>query len=457
MDFSRWLVLASLFVPACSGASETTVSGSSDDTDDGPEASTESGSGTNDPIDAMSTGQATSGSSSVGSAATTDVEDTFDSTTTEGPGDPGTTEGSSSSGGVPVVCGDGAPDNNGACFGEATQFPTSSSPASVATGDFDGDGMADIAVANFATDQVTALYGDGAGGLSEPSSTSLGDGAAPVAIAAGDLTSDGISDVLVANSGLASVSILAGSAGGFSVTEVSIGGAPSDVAIAELNGDGMLDFAVVNTEDDVFSTWVSTGAGGYWLADVNSGGPIPFVDAFALGDVAIAGAVDVVFSGDLVVGASPGVGDGSIDETVVVVAEVPAPILRIQGGDANDDGELDVVLATTGGVAVLVGDGDPKEPTFTELWLGEHEMVVDVRLVDVTGEGNADAIAVARGDAQVVVYPGHGDGTFGSPTTLAVGPGATGLEAVDLDGDGIRDLVVTDDSTDALWVFPSNP
>lgn len=118
---------------------------------------------------------------------------------------------------------------------------------------------------------------------------------------------------------------------------------------------------------------------------------------------------------------------------------------------------LDVAIATALGVAVPLGDGNPLKPGFSEEVLEAHDTVVDVAIADVTGEGNMDVVVLAAGDAEVAVYPGLGDGTFGTALTVAAGDGASALAVGELDGDGLNDIVIAKDSTQTVTVFLANP
>lgn len=454
------LALSFLVATACGDdvSSSGTENATSTTGTSGEDSTADSGTtGTSSTTNASSS-TASTGSSTTAPETSTSTDGTSSTGGTSSSGSDGSSssEGSESTG-TTVVCGDGMLDDNGVCFGDGVAHAAAGSPVAIALGDFNGDDDIDVVTANFADDSVSLLAGDGAGGMLAAVVTPLGADAEPITLSAGLLSPDDVSDVLVANSGLGSVSILEGGEAGFTITSIDTGGTPGDVAIVDFNDDGAMDFAVVNTEDDVFGTWVANGGGGYLLTDVNDGGPIPPIDTFVFGNVAIGDTLDVVFSGDLVIGASPGIGDGEFQETVVVVAEVGGPVARMRGGDINDDGELDIVVSTTVGVTLLLGDGDPLLPEFDEIPLGSHGNVVDAVFADVTGEGNLDIVLVARGDAELVIYPGHGDGSVGAPTTISISAGATGVAAASIDGDGVKDIVVSDDVDGSITVFTSNP
>jgi hypothetical protein len=119
---------------------------------------------------------------------------------------------SSLNGTVSVLLGQG----NGS-FLPAQTLPAGSLPQSVAVGDFNGDGIPDLAVANSDSNTVSVLLGNGDGTF-QTANVSYVAGAGPSALAAADFNGDGRPDLAVANSGSNDVSILLndGSWGGVS-------------------------------------------------------------------------------------------------------------------------------------------------------------------------------------------------------------------------------------------------
>ena len=74
------------------------------------------------------------------------------------------------------------------------------------SGDFNGDGKLDLAVANADSNNVSILLGTGTGSFG--AATNFGVGTGPRSVAVGDFTGDGTLDLAVANLGSNNVSIL---------------------------------------------------------------------------------------------------------------------------------------------------------------------------------------------------------------------------------------------------------
>ncbi len=117
---------------------------------------------------------------------------------------------------------------------------------SVAVGDFNGDGVLDLAVTNYLAESVSVLLGPGDGSFAPEHH--FGAGQNPSCVAVGDFNGDGI--LAVAEYSSQSVSVLLGLGDGSFAPELRFGvGPPHSVAVGDFNGDLMLDVAVTNIVD----------------------------------------------------------------------------------------------------------------------------------------------------------------------------------------------------------------
>ncbi len=78
----------------------------------------------------------------------------------------------------------------------------------VRTGDFNGDGLVDLATANSARDEVAVMLGFGGGAFGAPQEYAVG--ASPQTIAVDDFDGDGLDDIASANYGDHTVTVLVG-------------------------------------------------------------------------------------------------------------------------------------------------------------------------------------------------------------------------------------------------------
>ena len=121
---------------------------------------------------------------------------------------------------------------------------------SVTTGDFNADGKLDLATANFNSDNVSVLLGNGLGGFAAAVNFGVGDG--PFSVTTGDFNADGKLDLATANSGSDNVSVLLGDGlGGFAAAvNFGVGDGPHSVTTGDFNADGKLDLATANFGSD---------------------------------------------------------------------------------------------------------------------------------------------------------------------------------------------------------------
>lgn len=164
-------------------------------------------------------------------------------------------------------------------------------PVAAAVGDFNGDGKLDIAVADDARStgvpgSVTILLGNGDGTFTQaPVSPATGD--SPLSIAVADFNGDGKADLAVANSYVdaaqpGSVTILLGNGNGtFTPAAISptTGNLPYSVAIGDFNGDGKADLATANVGSNTATVLLGNGDGTFTLADSPTTGTDPLFAA----------------------------------------------------------------------------------------------------------------------------------------------------------------------------------
>ncbi|MGH9845544.1 MAG: PxKF domain-containing protein, partial [Blastocatellia bacterium] len=176
-------------------------------------------------------------------------------------------------------------------FGAATNFAVGLGPESVAVGDFNLDGKPDLATANASSDNVSVLLGQGSGGFGAATNPGVGD--TPVSVAVGDFNLDGKPDLATANFSSNNVSVLLGNdSGGFgAAANFAVGNFPTSVAVGDFNLDGKPDLATANAGPDNVSVLLGQGSGGFGAATNFAVGVDPH--SVAVGDFNLDGMPDL--------------------------------------------------------------------------------------------------------------------------------------------------------------------
>ncbi len=249
-------------------------------------------------------------------------------------------------------------------LGPAHQIPVRENPMAVAAGDFNADGYQDLAVVNATVPGVLSILTGHGDGSFDPMRVVPGALALPRSIAVGDFNRDGVVDLAVAAQNGYVATMLGQGDGNFIAAPARYLGVPlGGLAVGDLNGDGNEDIVVPGPS----STFVLLGLGNGALNPPTSYptgiGPGSAVIADFNGD----GHPDVAqsnpLSGDVSV--LPGHGDGTLGvETRLAAGPSFSVYLTIPGAivaaDLNRDGRQDLAVANfyEGDISVFAGRGD---------------------------------------------------------------------------------------------------
>lgn len=288
-------------------------------------------------------------------------------------------------------------------FGPAATFPAATNPSALAITDLNGDSKLDLAVANAGSDNVSVLFGNGTGGFGIPKNFFVG--ANPSAIAAGDFNGDGKTDLAVANADTNNVSVLSGDGvGGFGpAVSFPVGYTPVALAVGDFNGDGFRDIAVANffydDSGDNVSVLLGNGAGSFTRAPELYAGTNP--TAIVAGDFNGDGKADLAVvntaSFDVSIFLGNGAG-GFMDQTIFDVGVSPTSIAM---GDFNSDGRIDLAVANAGSNNVSVLQGNAAGAFALASNFNAATSPSAVMAGDFNGDSNPD-LAVANADSNNV-------------------------------------------------------
>jgi hypothetical protein len=259
--------------------------------------------------------------------------------------------------------------NGDGTFQTARTFSAGQAPVSVAVADFNGDGIPDLAVADFGvyytkSGTVSILLGKGDGSFMPAKNYAAG--LFPAFLAVGDFNHDGMPDLVVA--AYDRVAVLLGNGDGTFQPPVSYfsGLSPVSVSLGDFNGDGILDLAVTNLLSTEVSVLLGNGDGTFRDALNYAAGPqqvwavrtTQVRDPLVIKDFNGDGIADlaVVFGGG--VRLLLGNGDGTFKTSAISYVAGTLP-QGVAVGDFNHDGFPDLIVtnADSSSVSILFNDG----------------------------------------------------------------------------------------------------
>ncbi len=316
-----------------------------------------------------------------------------------------------------------------------------------ATGDFDGDGKADLAAADMDNNKLAVALGKGDGtfGAFAEYGVTNATTSYPGQLVAGDLNADGRDDLVLTDAAGKVDVLLANANGSFPAPVVYTAGTfPSAAAIGDLDGDGKPDLAIANLSSNNL-TLLRNGGGGAFQALAT------LALAAAPASVAIAD-FDGDGHADLAVTerAGPAVavllGTGGGQFKAPVTYAVATSPWQLAAADLDGNGRPDLVVVNdspgSGVAGVLLGKGDGTFQARVDypLAFGARGLVVR----DFNGDNVPDVAAPASLGVgrSLALLRGVGDGTFAAPVVFEAGTPAASIAAADFDRDGRLDLAI---------------
>lgn len=350
-------------------------------------------------------------------------------------------------------------------------------------GDFDHDGMPDVAAENgdAVPGHIVLLWGDGSGNFSRQQV----NGPQGFSLTTGDVNGDGIPDIIIPDRfGIISV-VLGQNNRNFPSPSSFVPNLAAPMSVGDVTGNHELDLlspggASPSGQPGAISgnLYLNNGSGQFTM------GGRPPSQGFALADLNGDGIADLIGSDGTNILIWPGTGDpGFSASSPIVIAPPPGTAFvasELQVADMDDDGKPDIVMPNV----ILYNDGNfnftAVAVTFGYLnspfVIGDfnHDGLLDIamgaftllgqpgrtfRQVTPNGlnmtNGNFAAVGDLNGDGfpdivfggnsfPVVVEYGRGDGTFYEQSELNVGPGSDFSQSIaitDINGDGRPDIV----------------
>jgi hypothetical protein len=160
-------------------------------------------------------------------------------------------------------------------------------PFSLVAKDFNNDNRFDIAIANYGTNNVRILYGNGNGTFTNQVIFSTSSGSHPSSVTIGYFNDDTFLDIAVALSGTNNISVLLGNGNGTFVKQSIYSldtTSPYSIGVGDFNQDNRLDLVVTNKGANNIGILLGSRNGTFAISEMYSTGSVSSI-SFAVGDL----------------------------------------------------------------------------------------------------------------------------------------------------------------------------
>lgn len=313
-------------------------------------------------------------------------------------------------------------------------------PGLVAAHDLDDDGHRELAV-GLADRPEVVFYRENAGALVELDRAAL-------TFAAGTLRlldlSNGEVGLLAGNDERGLLELVSLGPGGWTRLDTYYPGCrPHDFFFADLDGDTLPDLIALGGDAEIVTAMLGNGKPGFWglpaLGLQQSPGSFVCddIDGDGRRDLLIADASATTLS----------LFRGTPSGPLALTAEswdlgyIPGDIIAT---DLDDDPELEIAVLDLIASEVEVLDFSPETGFTTLSRTPVGTFPFSMATGDLDNDGTGDLLVLTLADPEVTALFGHGDGTMAEVTTLGFSFTASRILPLDLNDDGLLDLVASD-------------
>ncbi len=338
-----------------------------------------------------------------------------------------------------------------------------SRPRYVTAADLNMDKHSDLVIANSGIDNIGIRLGDGNRSFTNQITYSTGVGSSPYWVSVADFNNDTLLDIAVANYGTNSLGVFLGYGNGTFANQLtfSLGSShPVSLGVGHFNNDKQLDIVVVNNGTFNLTILLGFGNGSFQIDRNYSMGYDSMPSSMVVADFNNDNRLDIVV-----------VNYGTSDLTVLLATENGTFLINkyltgkdsnpssVTLGDFNNDSYIDIAIVNSGthNIGVFIGNGNGTFRTLTTYSTDSKSYLLFIVTGDFNNDYELDLIVANSGDDNIIVFEGHGNGSFSIITTQSTGVNSNPCAiAVDyFDNDNILDIAVVNNGNNYVIVLTS--
>lgn len=368
---------------------------------------------------------------------------------------------------------------NSTSFGSRVDLVTTSSSNSTAglgVADFDGDGKLDIATTNPQINKVSVFKNNTTSSISSASfstATQYGCGAAPTSMSTEDIDGDGKKDIFVGNYSSSDISVLRNTSTSGNISfankiDVAVGANSGQVVFTDINGDGKKDMLNTNFNTTFFSVHINQSTSGNIIfktrQDVYTNDFGDLAREICIGDVDKDGKNDVIvlyYNGYTSIFKNTST-TNNVSFNNVLNIRTSNLNAGLSVGDIDGDTKIDILVSgyNTQNIFVI------KNTTVGGILSFDPLLIIDAGLnphgnaiFDLDGDSKPELVVCNRGSNNVFIYKNTSSGntldqnSFSSPVAFNVGSVPVFLEFADLNGDGKKELITSNNGENTVSIL----